>query len=159
MSCVQLSENACKYFYQATITVGVEWGFLGIGVRMGVFVRSVSINHWPFYLFYMYSIGLCTCITKSPEQILMIKWSIENKLTGIITLVRFHEGLSMKKVTVFTLMVLCDDFYFVDCLYFKHTHLLNKDIYQYLWIMIFYISPLCVHMFKNSTVNSKILNW
>lgn len=68
-----LSENACKYFYQATITVGVEWGFLGIGVRMGVFVRSVSINPWPFYLFYMYSIGLCTCITKSPEQILMIK--------------------------------------------------------------------------------------
>lgn len=68
-------------------------------------------------------------------------------------------GLSMKKVTVFTLMVLCDDFYFVDFLYFKNTHLLNKDIYQYLWIMIFYISPLCVHMFKNSTVNSKILNW
>lgn len=64
MSCVQLSENACKYFYQATITMG------GVGVRMGVFVRSVSINHWPFYLFYMYSIGLCTCITKSSEQIL-----------------------------------------------------------------------------------------
>lgn len=73
MSCVQLSENACKYFYQATITVGGGVGVLGIGVRMGVFVRSVSINPWPFYLFYMYSIGLCTCITKSPEQILMIK--------------------------------------------------------------------------------------
>lgn len=63
MSCVQLSENPCKYFYQATKTVGV-W------VRMEVFVRSVSINPWAFYLFYMYSIGLCTCITKTPEQIL-----------------------------------------------------------------------------------------
>lgn len=73
MSCVQLSENPCKYFYQATKTVGVGgggWGFLGVWVRMGVFVRSVSINPWPFYLFYMYSIGLCTCITKTPEQIL-----------------------------------------------------------------------------------------
>lgn len=158
MSCVQLLENACKYFNQATITVGGGVGVFGDRVEDGGLCQ-ISIHKSLAILFYMYSIGLCTCITKSPEQILMIKWSIENKLTGIITLVRFHEGLSMKKVTVFTLMVLCDDFYFVDFLYFKNTHLLNKDIYQYLWIMIFYISPLCVHMFKNSTVNSKILNW
>lgn len=147
MSCVQLSENPCKYFYQATKTVGVGggWGWVGVWVRMEVFVRSVSINPWPFYLFYMYSIGLCTCITKSSEQILgsdyieknIIKWSVENKLTGIIILVRFHEGLSMKKVTVFTLMVLCGDFYFVEFLYFKNKqrHLsifMNNDFLKFL---------------------------
>lgn len=59
----------------------------------------------------------------------MIKWLIENKLIGIIILVRFYEGFSMKKVMVFILMVFCDDFYFVDFLYFKNIYLLNKDIY------------------------------
>lgn len=43
----------------------------------------------------------------------------------------------MKKVTVFTLMVLCGDFYFVDFLYFKNKqrHLsifMNNDFFKFL---------------------------
>lgn len=150
MSCVQLSENPCKYFYQATKTVGVgeDGGLCQISIHKSLAILFIL---YVFYRpMYMYNKDSWADTRKWNYWKNIIKWSIENKLTGIIILVRFHE------VTVFTLMVLCGDFYFVDFLYFKNTHLLNKDIYQYLWIMIFYISLLCVHMFKNSTVNSKI---
>lgn len=147
-----------------------RWGWVGVfgGVGEDGGLCQISIHKslailFILYVFYrpmyMYNKDSWADTRKWIYWKNIIKWSIENKLTGIIILVRFHEGLSMKKVTVFTLMVLCGDFYFVDFLYFKNTHLLNKDIYQYLWIMIFYISLLCVHMFKNSTENSKILNW
>lgn len=72
---------------------------------------------------YMYNKDFWVDIRKWIYWKNIIKWLIENKLIGIIILVRFYE------VMVFILMVFCGDFYFVDFLYFKNIYLLNKDIY------------------------------
>lgn len=79
---------------------------------------------YVFYRFmYMYNKDFWVDIRKWNYWKNIIKWLIENKLIGIIILVRFYE------VMVFILMVFCGDFYFVDFLYFKNIYLLNKDIY------------------------------
>lgn len=53
MSCVQLSENACKYFYQATITVGGGVGVFGDRGEDGGLCQ-ISIHKSLAILFILY---------------------------------------------------------------------------------------------------------
>lgn len=119
-----------------------RWGWVGVfgGVGEDGGLCQISIHKslailFILYVFYrpmyMYNKDSWADTRKWIYWKNIIKWSKENKLTGIIILVRFHE------VTVFTLMVLCGDFYFVEFLYFenKQRHLsifMNNDFLKFL---------------------------